>query len=213
MAHPFKKVADDILEALLESGPRAGRALRDRSDKQAKKIRDDIERISSKDRELGRKVRPRETDVDAPDKPRASPDAPGLEVKPVEPLDVDTYAELRRRALTGDALEHDHIPSAAALIRAQERRLRRELRPEEIRELYNDAASIELPASVHRATRTYGGRNTKGQIADDARDLAAAANLDYSDRIALLLEDGVPLDEIERAIAELIRMNRERGIG
>lgn len=213
MAHPFKKVADDILEALLDSGPRAGRALRDRSDTQAKKIRDDIERIRLKDEELGRKVQPRKTDVDAPDKPRASPDAPGLKVKPVEPLDVDTYEALRRRALTGDALEHDHIPSAAALIRAAEREKGERLTSAEIRELYNNAASIELPESVHRATRTYGGRNTRSQIADDARDLAAAANLDYSDRIALLLEQGVPLHDIEVAIRELIAMNRRRGIG
>lgn len=213
MAHPFKKVADDILEALLDSGPRAGRALRDRSDKQARKIRDDIERIRRQDKELGGKVNPSKTDVDAPDKPKASPDARGLEVKPVEQLDVDTYEALRRRALTGDELEHDHVPSAAALIRAAEREKGEQLTSAEIRELYNNAAAIELPASVHRATRTYGGRNTQSQIAADARDLAAAANLDYRDRIALLLEEGVALHDIEVAIRELIAMNRSRGIG
>lgn len=213
MAHPFKKVADDILEALLESGPRIGRSLRDRSDAQARKIRDDIEAIRGKDRDLAARQRTPDSHVDRPRTSDADPTYAGRTDRPVEPLDVDTYAELRRRALSGDALEHDHIPSAAALIRAQERRLRRELRPEEVRDLYNNAAAIELPSSVHRATRTYGGRNTRAQIADDARDLAAASNRDYSDRIALLLEDGVPLDDIERAIGDVIRMNRERGIG
>lgn len=149
--------------------------------------------------------RPREHD--APE--RVTPDADG----PVEALDVGSYAELRRRALRGDALEHDHIPSAAALIRARERALRRELRPEEVRDLYNNASTIELPSSVHRSTRTYGGRNTPEQIRGDAADLSAAANRDYSDRIALLLEDGVPLDDIESAIRALIAINRERGIG
>jgi hypothetical protein len=213
MAHPFKKVADDILEALLESGPRIGRSLRDRSDSQARKIRDDIDAIRAKDRDLAGRQRTPDSDVDRPQTSDADPDYSRPRTGPVEPLDVDTYAELRRRALRGDALEHDHIPSAASLIRAAERRLRRDLRPDEIRDLYNNAASIELPSSIHRATRTYGGRNTPTQISADARDLAAAANLDYSDRIALLLEDGVPLEDIERAIAELIRMNRERGIG
>ncbi len=209
MAHPFKKVADDILEAILDSGPRMGRSLRDRSDVQARKIRDDIDAIRARDRELGASQRTpdRPREHDAPD--RVTPDADG----PVEALDVGSYAELRRRALRGDALEHDHIPSAAALIRARERALRRELRPEEVRDLYNNASTIELPSSVHRSTRTYGGRNTPEQIRGDAADLSAAANRDYSDRIALLLEDGVPLDDIESAIRALIAINRERGIG
>lgn len=210
MAHPFKKVADDILEALLESGPRMGRSLRDRSDAQARKIRDDIEAIRARDRELaaGQRAPDRAPDHDAPD--RVTPDA---RRDPVQAGDVDSYQELRRRALRGDALEHDHIPSAAALIRAAERDKGFELDDTEIRDLYNNAAAIELPSSVHRATRTYGGRNTQTQISQDASDLAAAANADYSDRIALLLEDGMDLGDIERSIRNLIALNRERGIG
>lgn len=209
MAHPFKKVADDILEALLESGPRIGRSLRDRSDTQARKIRDDIEAIRARDRELGRSQRTpdRPREHDAPD--RVTPN--GLD--PVQSGDVDSYQELRRRALRGDALEHDHIPSAAALIRAAELRKGDVLEDHEIRDLYNNAAAIELPSSVHRATRTYGGRNTQTQIAQDASDLSAAANADYRDRIALLLEDGIDLGDIETSIRNLIALNRERGIG
>lgn len=210
MAHPFKKVADDILEALLESGPRIGRSLRDRSDAQARKIRDDIDAIRARDRDLAARQRTpdRAPDHDAPD--RVTPNA---RLDPVRAGDVDSYQELRRRALRGDALEHDHIPSAAALIRAAEARKGRELRDHEIRDLYNNAAAIELPSSVHRATRTYGGRNTQAQISQDASDLSAAANADYSDRIALLLEDGMDLDDIESSIRQLIALNRDRGIG
>lgn len=209
MAHPFKKVADDILEAILESGPRMGRSLRDRSDAQARKIRDDIAAIRARDREMGNAQRTpdRPRDHDAPD--RVTPNGRA----PVQPGDVDSYQELRRRALRGDALEHDHIPSAAALIRAAERRKGDVLEDHELRDLYNNAAAVELPSSVHRATRTYGGRNTQSQISQDAADLSAAANADYRDRIALLLEDGMELDDVEAAIRNLIALNRERGIG
>ena len=208
MAHPFKQVADDILEALLESGPRIGRSLRDRSDTQARKIRDDIDAIRARDRELAAAQRTpdRPREHDAPD--RVTPNADG----PVQPLDVDTYANLRRRAEVGDELEHDHVPSAAALIRARELALGRRLKPHERTRIYDDAATIELPASVHRATRTYGGRNTPEQITADAADLSAAAHADYADRIALLLERGHSLEEIETAIGDLIAMNRERDI-
>lgn len=86
------------------------------------------------------------------------------------------------------------------------------VKPHERTRIYDDAATIELPAAVHRATRTYGGRNTQSQIDADAADLSVAANAHYSDRIALLLEHGVPLEDIETAIRNLIAMNRERGI-
>lgn len=213
MAHPFKKVADDILEALLESGPRLGRSLRDRSDTQARKIRDDIDAIRAKDRDLSGRQRTPDSDVERPRTSDADPNYSRPKDGPVEPLDVDTFEALRRRAVTGDELEHDHVPSAAALIRAAEIEKDGPLTDAERRAIYNTASTVELPAAVHRATRTYGGGNTASQIADDASDLSAAANRDYSDRIALLLEDGVPLDDIEVAIRNLIALNRERDIG
>ena len=42
---------------------------------------------------------------------------------------------------------------------------------------------------------------------------AHVSNRDYLDRIALLLDEGVPLDRIEAAIRNLTALNRERDIG
>lgn len=209
MAHPFKQVAQEFLEAIQKAGPEMGEGLAKRMDDQAVKLRKNIEEIRARDRSLadGQSTPQRPRDHDAPD--RVTPNADG----PVQPLDVDTYDALRGRAEVGDGLEHDHMPSAAALIRARELELGRKLKPHERTALYNNAASMELPQSVHRGTRTYGGRNTQTQINADAADLSAAANADYTDRIALLLERGVPMDDIETAIRNIMAMNRERGIG
>lgn len=204
-----KRQWDEIFEPLLDAARRIGDGTSGLSRRTGQKLRNDRRDIENADRDLadGQEAPDRARDRDAPDP--GSPDADA----PVQPLDVDTYAELRRRALAGDQLEHDHIPSAAALIRAREIELDRELDADELRELYNNAATIELPASVHRATRTYGGRNSQAQISVDAADLAAAANRDYVDRIALLLADGYSHDEISASIRELHEMNLDRGIG
>lgn len=204
-----KRQWDEIFEPLLDAARRIGDGTSGLSRRTGQKLRNDRRDIENADRDLadGQEAPDRARDHDAPD-----PGSPDVDA-PVQPLDVDTYAELRRRALTGDQLEHDHIPSAAALIRAREIELDRELDADELRELYNNAATIELPASVHRATRTYGGRNSQGQVSADAADLAAAANRDYVDRIALLLADGYSHDEISTSIRELYEMNLDRGIG
>ncbi|MFA1729578.1 filamentous hemagglutinin, partial [Xanthomonas nasturtii] len=55
----------------------------------------------------------------------------------VQELDVDSYGGLRSRAVVGDNLEHDHIPSFAAVRAAKEKELGRKLSSEEERVLYN----------------------------------------------------------------------------
>ena len=62
-------------------------------------------------------------------------------------------------------------------------------------------------------TRTWGGRNTQTQIGADAADLAAAAELDYADRVELLTEAGYSPDDVAAAIDRLRALNGERGIG
>ena len=73
----------------------------------------------------------------------------------------------------------DHQPSTAAQVRAEERRLGRELSPAERRQLSNDAPAVASPADVHRqSSPTYGGRNTPAQIDADSTNLGAAASRD-----------------------------------
>lgn len=197
-----KQQWDEIADAILDGIRRAGRdGAAGRSRRQKDKIDDMIRRARQTDDD--------QSNVSTPSIPRDRSRTDGA----VQPLDVDTYAKLRSRAEVGDHLEHDHVPSAAALIRAAEIKKGKKLTPEELSAIYNNAATVELPASVHRATRTYGGRNTADQIAADAADLAGAATADYKDRITLMLQNGYSQDEVREAIQKLVDMNAERGIG
>ncbi|MGJ0193056.1 VENN motif pre-toxin domain-containing protein [Pantoea sp. RRHST58] len=53
------------------------------------------------------------------------------EIQAVKPLDVGSYKELKDRSVVGDGLEHDHIPSFAAIRQAKENELGRKLTPAE----------------------------------------------------------------------------------
>ncbi|MFU9139272.1 hypothetical protein ACLRGG_21345, partial [Erwinia tasmaniensis] len=64
------------------------------------------------------------------------------EIQAVKPLDVGSYKELKDRSVVGDRLEHDHIPSFAAIRQAKENELGRKLTPTEEKNLYNNATVI-----------------------------------------------------------------------
>nr|WP_254772503.1 hypothetical protein [Pantoea varia] len=49
----------------------------------------------------------------------------------VKALDVGSYKELKAREVVGDGLEHDYIPSFAAVLQAKENQLGRKLTPAE----------------------------------------------------------------------------------
>lgn len=49
----------------------------------------------------------------------------------VKALEGDSYKELKTCEVVGDGLEHDHIPSFAAIRQAKENELGRKLTPEE----------------------------------------------------------------------------------
>lgn len=53
------------------------------------------------------------------------------EIQAVKPLDVGSYKELKDCSVVGDGLEHDHIPSFAAIRQAKENELGRKLTPTE----------------------------------------------------------------------------------
>ncbi len=52
------------------------------------------------------------------------------------------------------------------------------LTPAERQRIINQGASVSVPAEVHRAGPTYGGRNTPAQVQADRADLAGAAARD-----------------------------------
>ncbi|MCC8671645.1 hemagglutinin repeat-containing protein [Xanthomonas arboricola] len=130
----------------------------------------------------------------------------------VQELDVDSYGGLRSRAVVGDNLEHDHIPSFAAVRAAKEKELGRKLSSEEERVLYNESTAIEVSKDVHKESPTYKGRNTPSQIEKDASDLCAAACRDINDLRTNLLKRGYDKSEIEAAVEKIVRRNQEIGI-
>ena len=120
--------------------------------------------------------------------------------EPVGALEVGSLKELRSRATVGDGLEHDHVPSAAAILKAAELRLGRTLTREEAKELYENATAIEMPRHIHVNGRTYGGKNTQDQISSDAKDLCGAQCLDLEQHRINFEKDGYSQEEILRAL-------------
>ncbi|WP_203567779.1 hypothetical protein [Aestuariimicrobium ganziense] len=133
--------------------------------------------------------------------------------RPAKALDVDQYGNLRRGDVVGDGLEHDHIPSLAALKKQLELEQKGKLTPAQERWLRENGTAITIPRDVHKRGRTHGGKNTKTQINLDAQDLAAAAERDYAALRKNLLDDGYDAADVDAAIDKIREINKKRGIG
>ena len=109
-----------------------------------------------------------------------SPD--DLVEKAVKRGDLGTFGKLKDQKKTygeTEPLDMDHQPSFAAQVKAAEKALGRELTSKERANLKMNTPAIASPRGVHQKTSpTYGGRNTKRQIEEDAEDLDAAAARD-----------------------------------
>ncbi|MFC6053158.1 hypothetical protein A6M14_12355 [Acinetobacter sp. Ac_877] len=127
-------------------------------------------------------------------------------------MEVGSYKDLKARAQVGDGLEHDHIPSFAALKKAEEIRLGRKLTDKEAKDLYNDATVIEISKDTHKAGRTHSGKNTSEQIATDASDLCKAQSCDIDVLRKNLMERGHSEKAIDEAFLKIIERNKHRGI-
>ena len=130
----------------------------------------------------------------------------------VKALDVGSYRELKAKEKVGDMLEHDHIPSFAALKKAEETRLGRPLTPTESKKLYNEATTVEVPKDVHQKGPTYGGKNTPEQIQKDAKDLCGAVCRDTDALRKNMIEKGYDPKQVEDAINKILERNKEMGI-
>ena len=130
----------------------------------------------------------------------------------VKALDVGSYRELKAKEKVGDMLEHDHIPSFAALKAKKEKEIGRELTKKEERELYQNATAVEVPKDVHQAGPTYGGKNTPEQIQKDAKDLCGAVCRDTDALRKNMIEKGYDPKQVEDAINKILERNKEMGI-
>lgn len=132
--------------------------------------------------------------------------------KSVKPLEVSTYGDLKRREKVGDNLEHDHIPSSAALKKAEEKRLGRRLTDQEKRAIHERGTAIEVPKQVHAKSDTFRGKNTAAQIDADASDLSAAAKRDYATTRKNLIDHGYSPKDVDAALAKMRGLNGKKGI-
>ncbi|WP_144720366.1 hypothetical protein [Agrococcus jejuensis] len=193
LGHKLKEVVEDTVANV---GPRVGKKMAGRVDRQKQKADQIKDRSEQTDRDLAK-------DGKNPDGSK----------KAVEELETGSYNQLRGREVVGDQLQHDHIPSLAALKKAKEIELGRKLTRAEARQLKNDGAAVELTDLMHSLSRTYKGRNTANQVALDAQDLTAAMNNDLATLRQNLIDDGrFSSAEISDVLDRIRALNRERGI-
>lgn len=133
-------------------------------------------------------------------------------IENVKALDVGSYKELKTREVVGDGLEHDHIPSFAALRKAKENELGRPLTEAEAKNLYQNATAVEVPKDVHKAGPTYGGKNTVAQVEQDALDLCGAVCRDTDALKDNMVERGYDPKKVDDAIKNIIEKNRQLGV-
>jgi len=98
--------------------------------------------------------------------------------QPVKPGQAGNYGDLKKQKKAHgetEPMDMDHRPSYAAQKQALEDKLGRKLSDVEAKALKNDTPAVATPRADHQQkSRTYGGRNTPEQIAEDAKDLDKA---------------------------------------
>ncbi|MBT2370919.1 hypothetical protein J7E41_02585, partial [Pseudomonas fluorescens] len=134
------------------------------------------------------------------------------EIQSVKALDVGSYKDLKRGEVVGDGLEHDHIPSFAALRKSKEDGLGRKLTPAEEKTLYQNATAVEVPKDVHQSGPTYGGKNTAAQVQQDAIDLCGAICRDTDALRSNMIERGYDPQQVDGAIKKIVDRNRQSGV-
>lgn len=116
------------------------------------------------------------------------------------------------RSVKGDDLTPDHIPSRASLVKAKEAKLGRKLTMAEKDVINREGVTIATETDIHKAGRTFGGKNVREQIALDARDLGTAARKDVEACLDAHRARGTLDSELVGSYLRLYRENVLKGV-
>jgi hypothetical protein len=101
----------------------------------------------------------------------------------VSPFTVSTYKHLTSSSYPDyreDELEHDHIPSAQAVVAYLQNKKGRILTEKEKKRVATNAIAITIPKQLHEAGRTHSGNNTESLKELDGKDTFVAFFKDYA---------------------------------
>lgn len=127
---------------------------------------------------------------------------PGVQVG-----DHDSYKDLNRQSQGYDGMEHDHMPSSAAIIERAKRGTNDSLTAAEKARLRDNAQALVLPADWHRyMSRTYG--QSAAQASADADDLRRAFEADLAAYYDALRRHGWQDADIDDIFRSFIDANR-----
>jgi hypothetical protein len=102
--------------------------------------------------------------------------------KPVSLYDVGSYKALRKNEAKNDRMQHDHIPSRAAVHRYLEGKLNTSFAKDSaaFNLIRDNSTVVEVCDDLHCEGRTYKGRNSAGMVALDSATLLSATVRDFS---------------------------------
>lgn len=148
---------------------------------------------------------------------KANPSQPTyISVVPVKPLDTGTYKDMAARAVVGDNLTPDHIPSFAAIKKYREKVQGGAITGAAETALRNSTNTIVYSGTIHQKfSRTYGGRNTEAQIAADGKDANSLKAAFVKDRDTVrpeLIKSGLKAADVDKAFADLDALNKKIGL-
>jgi hypothetical protein len=136
-----------------------------------------------------------------------------VSVVPVKALEVGTYKDMAARAVVGDNLTPDHIPSFAAIKKFRENQTGGAITGTAETNLRNSTNTIVYSTTIHQqSSRTYGGNNTATQIAADAKDLKAAFIKDRDTIKPKLVASGMSATAVDQAFVKLDSLNKQIGL-
>ncbi len=127
---------------------------------------------------------------------------------PVQIGQARTYGDSTANAVVGDGLTGDHMPSRAAMQARLEDDLGRSLTADEATRLRNATGCVIVTGAGHCAmSNTFGGRNDPTRIQNDAANLRAAADIDFTAMIPDLRANGMTAAQIDAARQRLHILN------
>ena len=102
--------------------------------------------------------------------------------QPKKKYNVNSYGQLKvnYNRESGEYLEQDHVPSYAATEMFLEKKGIKEGKMRIGSNLNKNATAIAMPEIIHRAGRTYAGKNSKEKIMLDSEDLLVATVKDIT---------------------------------